>query len=117
MAPCVPSGLICCYAGVDVTTCPPSTILCNGKLKLIALESNCCLVKGTEMMPIGMDKEYKGDGKICKVGLGIFDLALFKPDMKSLVVLDGDLLCISLKGQLPFGEIIPAPICSGALAS
>ena len=114
MPPCVPSALICCYTGCDLTTCPPKTILCSGMIKLIALEANCCLQQGKEMMPIGMDKEYKGDGKICKLGAGIFDIALFKPDVKSLIVLDGDLLCLSVKGSLPFGGPLPAPICSGA---
>jgi hypothetical protein len=109
MAPCTAAGLICCYVGLDVTTCPPSTILCDGELRLICIDLMCCLAQGKEQMPVGMVKE---DGKICKVSLPIISASAFNPDMSNLIKLDGNLLCIKAAGQLPFGGPTPGPICS-----
>ena len=109
--PCTFGGLICCYAGLDVKTCPPEDLLCNGELRLIFFDLNCCLSKGKAAFPVGMIKE---DGKICKVSLPIIAGSLFAPDMSNLCKIDGGLLCIKVGGQLPFGGPTPSPICAGA---
>jgi len=109
MGPCVWSGCICCYSGMDLATCPPKTILCEGKGRFVCWEGDCCMANGKEQFPVGMIKE---DGKVCKLGLPCCVQSLFKPEPTNLVAFGWDCLCIELKGQFPFGGDTPEPICA-----
>ena len=52
------------------------------------------------------------EGKICKLGLPCCVQSLFKPEPDNLVKCGWDCLCLDLKGQFPFGEDMPGPICA-----
>ena len=87
--PCVFSGCVCCYLGLDVKTCPPPTILCDGELRLICADASCCLKQGKDPFPVGLIKD---SGNICKLGLYLVECSVFNPDPKDLIKLN----CTSL---------------------
>ena len=109
MAPCAFGGFICCYTDLDILTCPPEHLCCEGLERFICCETECCAKAGKEQFPVGMIKE---DGKICKIGLPCCVCSLFMPDATDLIKCAYGFLCFNVKGQFPFGGDTPAPICS-----
>ncbi len=111
MKECTVSGLICCYTGCDLTTCPPETMCCDGSGRLLTCDCESCIMAGKEQYPVGMVKK---DDQICRLSLPCCQSGLFKPDPSNLIACDFKLLCLRLVGQLPFGNAVPEPICSSA---
>ena len=64
---------------------------------------------GKENYAVGLTQE---EGKICKLGCPCCVQACMKPDMADLIKCGFDCLCVSAKGNFPFADPVPEPICA-----